>query len=81
MSEVYSEEPFEYPSELPPLAVGEVRGQAWSVKPICGEYVLFFLSGELAGREKSQVISKSENLGPSEGSLSIETVLNKYGVG
>ncbi len=79
MSEFYSEEPIDYPSELPAVADGEVRGHAWSAKPVGGEYVLSFLSGELAGRENSLTISKSEYLGLADGSLSIDTVLNKYG--
>jgi hypothetical protein len=79
MSEFYSEEPIEHPSELPVLVDGEVRGHAWSAKPIGDEYVLSFLSGELAGREKAVVISKAEYLGLADGSQSIDIVLNKHG--
>lgn len=81
MSEFYSEVPLKYSSEVPNLADGEVRGNAWSAKPIGDEYVLSFLSGELAGMERSVVIQKTEYLELVDGSLSIESLLKKYGVG
>lgn len=81
MSKYYKEFPHEYPSELPPLAEGEVRGHAWSAVPSDGKYVLSFISGALHGKEISIEISSEEYSGLRDGSLSVETVQRRYKTG
>lgn len=77
MSEKSPEAPISF--QPPPVAAGEIRGDWWSALPVEGRYVLEYISGELAGRLKTIVISEVEYRELANGSLTVEGLITKYG--
>lgn len=81
MSEPFKLVPGVYPPPSEPDPDEVLRGDWWSVLFQDGQYILDYISGELAGRVKQLVISKEEYERIKSGATSVESVLLAHDAG
>jgi hypothetical protein len=55
-----------------------LNGDSWSVRLVKGRYLLEYVSGELAGRMKTLVITKSDFEGLQSGELTVDHILASH---
>ena len=81
MSEPFKLVPGVYPPPATPDPDELLRGDWWSILLKDGQYILDYISGELAGRGKQLVISKEEYERIKSGQIDVESVLLAHNAG
>lgn len=79
MTDLFLEEEFVYPNERKNTDPTRIVGNTWSAWKINANFVLEYISGELAGRIKRISITETEYQKLVEKKISVEQVLGAHG--